>query len=45
MSADPVTMMIISSAVQIGGAYRDIQDSKIQSEIEQEEYEFKNESS
>ena len=28
MSADPVTMMIISSAVQIGGAYRDIQDSK-----------------
>tara|TARA_B100000131_G_scaffold297368_1_gene316060 strand:+ start:3129 stop:3596 length:468 start_codon:yes stop_codon:yes gene_type:complete len=41
MSADPVTMMIISSAVQIGGAYRDIQDSKIQSEIEQEEYELK----
>tara|TARA_R100000234_G_scaffold111282_1_gene84178 strand:+ start:1184 stop:1705 length:522 start_codon:yes stop_codon:yes gene_type:complete len=41
MSADPVTMMVISSAIQIGGTYRDIQESKVQSKIEQEQYELK----
>lgn len=41
MSADPVTMMVISSAVQMAGTYRDIQESKVQSKIEQEQYELK----
>lgn len=40
MSADPVTMMIISGAVQAYGTYSDIQESKVQSKIEQERYEL-----
>jgi hypothetical protein len=41
MSADPVTMMIISGAVQAYGTYSEIQSSKVQSKIEQERYELK----
>ena len=41
MSADPVTMMIISGAVQAYGTYSEIQESKVQSKIEQDRYELK----
>ena len=41
MSADPVTMMIISGAVQGIGMYSDIQESKRQSKIEQERFQMK----
>jgi hypothetical protein len=41
MSADPVTMMIISGAVQGIGTYSEIQQSKVQSKIEQQGYELK----
>jgi len=40
MSADPVTMMIISGVVQGVGTYSEIQASKRQSKLEQDEYEL-----
>ena len=40
MSADPVTMMIISGAIQAAGTYSEIQESKRQSKLEQREYEL-----
>ena len=40
MSADPVTMMIISGVVQGDGTYSEIQASKRQSKLEQDEYEL-----
>ena len=40
MSADPVTMMIISGVVQGVGTYSEIQASKRQSKLEQEEYQL-----
>jgi hypothetical protein len=40
MSADPVTMMIISGVVQGVGTYSEIQASKRQSKLEQREYEL-----
>ena len=40
MSADPVTMMIISGVIQGVGTYSEIQASKRQSKLEQREYEL-----
>ena len=40
MSADPVTMMIISGVIQGVGTYSEIQASKRQSKLEQTEYEI-----
>ena len=40
MSADPVTMMIISGVIQGVGTYSEIQASKRQSKLEQREYEI-----
>ena len=40
MSADPVTMMIISGVIQGVGTYSEIQASKRQGKLEQREYEL-----
>lgn len=40
MSADPVTMMIISGVIQGVGTYSEIQASKRQGKLDQEEYEL-----
>jgi len=41
MSADPVTMMYIGGVVDALGTYSEIQESKRQSKIEQQQYELK----